>query len=132
MLSTRMKTTFPTLATTAPLCETRASPTSTTTAKATDGTEPKVVFPYERWREVFAAARIPWGTERGRFTTRNLRTTFCMLAFQNGARPEELVQQTGHSIETLLGYYAEASREQRRRAVDALPDLRRAGLRVAG
>lgn len=89
-------------------------------------------FPYQRWRAVFATAKVPWGTERGQFTTRNLRTTFCMLAFQNGARPEELVQQTGHSVETLFGYYAEASREQRRRAVDSLPDLKRAGLRVVG
>lgn len=54
-----------------------------------------------------------------------------MLTFQHGARPEELVQQTGHSIETLFGYYAEASREQRRRAVEVFPDLKRAGLRLA-
>ncbi len=87
-------------------------------------------FPYQRWHDVFRTAEIPWGSDRGAFTTRNLRTTFCMLAFQNGARPEELVQQTGHSLATLFGYYAEASREQRRRAVDALPDLRRAGLRA--
>jgi integrase len=89
-------------------------------------------FPYQRWRAVFATAKVPWGTERGQFTTRNLRTTFCMLAFQNGARPEDLVQQTGHSVETLFGYYAEASRAQRRRAVDALPNFKRAGLRVVG
>jgi len=105
-----------------------------------DGAEPSgrmigeafKAFPYQRWRAVFKAAGVPWGTERGQFTTRNLRTTFCMLAFQNGARPEELVQQTGHSVETLFGYYAEASREQRRRAVDSLPDLKRAVLRVVG
>lgn len=82
-------------------------------------------FPYSRWRAVFKAAGIPWGTERGQITTRNLRTTFCMLAFQNGARPEELVQQTGHSMETLFGFYAEASSTQRLRAVNALPDLKR-------
>ena len=87
-------------------------------------------LPYKRWHAIFEAAAIPWGTERGEFTARNLRTTFCMLAFQNGARPEELVQQTGHSLQTLFEYYAEASREQRRRAVDALPDLRRAALRA--
>jgi hypothetical protein len=40
--------------------------------------------------------------------------------------------QTGHSLATLFSYYAEASREQRRRAVDALPELRKAGLRVVG
>ena len=32
-------------------------------------------------------------------------------------------------METLFSYYAEASRDQRRRAVDALPDLKRAALR---
>jgi integrase len=89
-------------------------------------------FPYSRWRPVFTAAKVPWGTARGEYTTRNLRTTFCMLAFQNGARPEELVQQTGHSLETLFAYYAEASRDQRRRAVDSLPDLKRAAFRVVG
>lgn len=76
-------------------------------------------------RAVFKAAEIPWGAERGQFTTRNLRTTFCMLAFQNGARPEELVQQPGHSMETLFGFYAEASSAQRLRALNAVPNLKR-------
>ncbi len=87
--------------------------------------------PHARWQVVFDLAEIPWGAGEGRFTPRNLRTTFAMLAFQNGARPEELVEQTGHSLETLMAYYAEASPEQRRRAVNAMPSLRRAPLRVA-
>ena len=44
--------------------------------------------------------------------------------------PEELVQQTTH--ETLFGHYAEASRDQHRRVVDSLPDLKRATLRSVG
>jgi len=59
------------------------------------------------------------------------RTTFCMLAFQNGARPEELVQQTGHSLATLFGYYAQASPTQRRRAVNAMPKVEGAHLEAA-
>lgn len=86
------------------------------------GEEFKTV-PTQRWRRVFADAGIPWGLARGKFTTRNLRTTFCMLAFQNGARPEELVQQTGHSLTTLFGYYAQASPEQRERAVNRMPEV---------
>jgi len=85
---------------------------------------------YERWQPIFKAAGIPWGLGRGEFTPRNLRTTFCMLAFQNGARPEELVQQTGHSLVTLFKFYAEASRDQRLRAVNAMPNLRRLALRA--
>ena len=79
------------------------------------GEEFKTV-PTDRWKRVFADAGIPWGLARGKFTTRNIRTTFCMLAFQAGARPEELVEQTGHSEATLLRYYAQASPTQRRRA----------------
>lgn len=94
------------------------------------GEEFKTV-PTQRWRRVFADAGIPWGLARGKFTTRNLRTTFCMLAFQNGARPEELVQQTGHSLATLFGYYAQASPTQRRRAVNAMPKVEGAHLEAA-
>lgn len=87
--------------------------------------------PTQRWRNVFEHAGIPWGRARDKFTTRNLRTTFCMLAFQNGARPEALVQQTGHSIATLFAYYAQASKEQREQAVNAMPKLEGAHLEAA-
>ena len=87
--------------------------------------------PRKRWRTVFDDAGIPWGQARGEFTTHNLRTTFCMLAFQNGARPADLVEQTGHSLATLFGYYAQASPTQRRRAVNAMPRVEGAHLEAA-
>jgi integrase len=95
--------------------------------KAARGLDERVIGPgpkdaRDRWLRLFQAAEIPWGAGPGGFTPRNLRTTFCMHALQHGAQPHELVEQTGHSIETLLKYYAEASREQRQRAVNVIPD----------
>ena len=87
--------------------------------------------PRWRWRRVFADAGIPWGVGRGKFTPRNLRTTFACLAFQNGAQPADLVEQTGHSLATLFDYYAQASPAQRRKAVNAMPKLEGAHLEAA-
>lgn len=97
--------------------------------KLSTGKEKRVIgavhklIPRRRLSKVFKRAKIPYSGSAGGFTLRNLRTTFCMLAFNQGAKPEDLIAQTGHSLATLMAYYAEADRERRLAAVEKMPRL---------
>ncbi len=70
--------------------------------------------PKKHWRAAFKRAGLD-----GRYTARNFRTTFCSRAFNGGARPEDLVAQTGHTLPTLMAYYVALERGRKRAAVAA-------------
>ncbi len=85
------------------------------------GNEWQEGVPHRRWTAAYKAAGIPWGNRPDAFTTRNMRTTFTMLSFEHGAKPEDLIEQTGHSLAVLLAYYAEANVDRKRSAVEKNP-----------
>lgn len=78
--------------------------------------------PRDRWMAAFAGAGIPWGGSGfGTFSARNLRTTFSMLTLQAGANMGHLADLSGHDVETLRKFYAEAADEQRKAVVNVTP-----------